>query len=410
MPPKAARAQHGRSNSVSTSASSTRAASAAAAATTTGTTVGALPDELLLHVFTFVDSETLITSVPGVCRRWRSLCGDTPAVLLDLSFLKDGAPLVVHRNVSTAVRMVLALARRWKHVVKIRLGVLTCSDIIVTAVASCCAQTAEFVVTDCSPHDENEGSVTDVGLVSLAMHCPRLVHVDLPGFRLTVAGVATLAEQCSQLKSVRLVGGVSDAGVLSIAKHCHMLTAADFRQCNISNTAVVALAEGCPLLTSVNFSYNTILTDAALTALSQKCPLLTSVDFCSCDRLTDVGVCALAQHCTQLVVVDFFFCNLTSAAVIALAQGCPHLSKATFSYCQALTNDAVSALVEHCTRLTVADFSYCPQITSGAIVALALFVPKNCPLLTSIDLRQCRIEADAAAILRKHIPQLTLLT
>jgi hypothetical protein len=372
------------------------------------TNMDALPDELLLHIFTFVESQTLITSVPGVCRRWRSLCGDTPAVLLDLSFLKAGAPLVVHRNVSTAVRMVLALARRWKHVVGIRLGILTCTDIIVTAVASCCAQTAEFVVTNCN-HNEN-GGFTDVGLVSLAMHCPRLVHVDLPGFKLTVAGMATLAEQCSQLKSVRLVGGVSDAGVLSIAKHCHMLTAADFSHCNISNTAVVALAEGCPLLTSVNFSFNTILTDVALTALSQKCPLLTSVEVRLCNRLSDVGVCALAQHCTQLVVVDFFSCNLTSAAVIALAQGCPHLSKVNFSFCTPLTNDAVSALVEHCTRLTVAAFSYCPQITSGAIVALALFVPKNCPLLTSIDLRQCRIEANAAAILRKHIPQLTLLT
>jgi hypothetical protein len=36
--------------------------------------VGSLPDEMLEHVFLFLDIKSLMTAVPGVCKRWRSVC------------------------------------------------------------------------------------------------------------------------------------------------------------------------------------------------------------------------------------------------------------------------------------------------------------------------------------------------
>jgi hypothetical protein len=80
-----------------------------------------LPDELLWQIFSLLDSETLLTAVPRVCRRWRFVSGNTEGVRLDLAFLGDRplAGLRVHASSATGVEMASGLARRFRSVVHV---------------------------------------------------------------------------------------------------------------------------------------------------------------------------------------------------------------------------------------------------------------------------------------------------
>ena len=74
-----------------------------------------LPDELLQLIFALVDTKTLLTTVPAVCRRWRAVCGQTRNVH-DLDFiveirLSDPARAQKREQCSTKKVLPLVVAR-----------------------------------------------------------------------------------------------------------------------------------------------------------------------------------------------------------------------------------------------------------------------------------------------------------
>jgi hypothetical protein len=395
MPAKASKAarSRGRSGSVSSSSAGTASTVAPASAAAPPTTVDALPDELLLHIFTHVKGVTLITSVPGVCRRWRSLCGDTPAVRLDLGFLGRRAPLTLHNGDATGARMVLAMTRRWKHIVEVELGCETSSDVILTALAPFCPQLTEICTDELEVNAE--GHITDTSVTTLAMHCPLLTTVALSMCAITDMGVTILVEQCKHLTSLSFPNCkfLSSRGLLEIAKHGAGLTEIDLSSCELMDdedhglAAVIALAKGCPRLTTIRMAVCS-LTDESVSAFAQNCPLLSVVHIRDNDEVTDAGVCALAERCAKLTDVDFCMCSaLTREAVMALANKCPLLSVIDFSFCHLVDDEAVLSLVITMRlHLRHVNFSYCTGITSGAAVALAFYVPRNCPQLSLLNL------------------------
>jgi hypothetical protein len=378
-----------------------------------GTPIDTLPDELLLHVFTFVGSKTLLTSVHGVCRRWRATCGNTPRMWLDLTFLTNDAPLARHRKDGIGVRMALALVRRWKRIIGVHVGSSTSGEGIMIALAPHCPHLSVVIINNTAPSGREW---TDVGLVSLAVHCPRLTAVKFASCSdLTDLGVTTLAEQCHQLKSVELFGcaQLTDASVLAMAKHCPGITTivlCGFT--SLSDDAVVALAEACTQLDDIFLANTPVLTDRALLAIARNCPGLLSISLRGIVdpnmAVTDAGVCALAKHCKHLSRVSFPLCTLlTSAAVIALAKGCPMISYVDFSHCPLMTNEAVSVLVENCSFVRSITFNGCGQLTTTVVVSLALYIHSDCVFLHTLLLLGCDgVDADALDWLVSRLAQL----
>lgn len=81
--------------------------------------VDMLPDELVMYLFWFVDTRSLVTRVPAVCNRWRRLCGEVPihngrvrGFLFDLDFLTTNSR-VKNGQGADILRM---LSQRWKWV------------------------------------------------------------------------------------------------------------------------------------------------------------------------------------------------------------------------------------------------------------------------------------------------------
>jgi hypothetical protein len=415
MPIKAARSQQ--------SAASAAAGEAAAAPMDT------LPNELLLHVFTFVDPFCLLTSAPGVCRLWRRLCGDTPGLHLDLSCIDEDRHIGQHNDDALGARMMSELAQRWKQAVRVTLSDVLAIDTLVSAMASQCHKLTHFM--------SSEGVlIGDMGAVSLAMHCPRLVLVDLGrSSKLTDVGLVALAEKCMQLVSITMSrADIHDAGVIALAKHCPLLatirfpyckqltdvgalasctqlTDVDFGHCHfLADADVISLAKHCAKLTSVNFDSCTGLTDSAVIELAKHCPLLANVRFNECAALMDAGIVVLSTHCAQLRKISLAGCVLlTSASVEAMITHCPLLVAVTLVRCVLLTDSAVVALAKH-TSVKTANFSGCALLTNGAVVHLAVLLSKNPTAMSVLRFRDCHlISIDALEALRTCCLQLEFI-
>ena len=387
-----------------------------------------LPDEILLHVFSFVCSQALLTVVPGVCRRWRRLCGDTPGLHLVLN--GRHFRLGQHANDAVGSRMMSELVQRWRHAIAV--SFVGPTDTLVTALASSCPKLTRFA----SGFSYMSSSLGDIGVVSLVVHCPRLATVDFSGCpNLTDVGMVALAEKCKQLVSITAQHSqIQSASVVALAKHCPLLTSIDFSACK-QLTNVGALAS-CTQLTNVNFSSCEGVTDADVINLAKLCAKLTSIDFAGCSELTDNAVVALAEHCLLLFSVNFRCAALTDGGVIALATHCSRLRIVTMSACVLLTSASVLALVHNCSLLTSVDFEYCelltdsavvavakhasldiaifcgcPLLTNGAVVALAAVLSKNPTVLRDLDFYGCSLISEEAIVaLKEHCSQLRVVT
>jgi hypothetical protein len=385
-----------------------------------------LPDELLLHVFSFVCSQALLTVVPGVCRRWRRLCGDTPGLHLVLNF--EGRRLGQHANDAAGARMMSELAQRWRHAIAVSFVDVDPTDTLVTALASLCPKLARF-----ASGFSYMSVLGDIGVVSLAVHCPRLATVDFGSCpNLTDVGMVALAEKCKQLVSITAGSSqIQSASVVALAKHCPLLTSIDFSYCwqltnvgalasctqltnvnfseceGVTDADVINLAKHCAKLTSIDFAGCSELTDNAVVALAEHCLLLFSVNFERCAALTDGGVIALATHCSRLRIVTLGACVLlTSGSVLALVHNCPLLTSVDFEYCELLTDSAVVAVAKHAS-LDSAIFVGCPLLTNGAVVALAAVLSKNPTVLRDLDFYGCSLISEEAIVaLTEHCPQL----
>jgi hypothetical protein len=387
-----------------------------------------LPDELLLHVFTFVDPHTLLTLVPGVCRRWRRLCGATPGLHMDMSFFDYDMGLFIHRKDATGARMMAELARRWRNAVGVSFYV-GCTDILLAAMTAQCTKLTHFV-------SAFSGDITDVGVTSLAMHCPRLVSVCFRECdQLTDVGLVTLAEKCRQLVSVTATyGKIQSSSVTALAKHCPLLTSVNFTNCvrltdvgalarctqltqvgfeNCSlvvDADVILLAQHCVKLTNVDFSGCDELTDGAVVALAKHCPLLAIVRFDRCAALTDAGVIVLSAQCARLTVVGLCFCVLlTTTSALALAKNCLLLTSVDFCGCARLTDPAVVAFANHA-QVRRANFTSCDELTNGAVVDMAVLLSKTPTSLWEVVFSDCYlISAEALTAMAKHCPQFQIV-
>ena len=171
-----------------------------------------LPEELLQMIFTRLDTKTLLTVVPLVCRLLAgAVCiyGHLRNVHLDVRFVLPGEAVRVHAGDGLGAVMLCKIVKRMVHVVGLDLSVFF--------------------------------SLTDASVVALADHCPHLISVNF--------------EWCVEL---------TDKSVMAVAEHCPHLTDVTIYFCNqLTEASVVALARHCTQSTKVEFRGCTQLTDAS---------------------------------------------------------------------------------------------------------------------------------------------------
>ena len=90
-------------------------------------TVDMLPNELVMKVFGLVDTRSLLTAVPAVCKLWRRLCRECHGFQFDLYFLKNHPR--VQRGDVASIFTVLSKRWRWVDAVLVNEWQLTHNDV-----------------------------------------------------------------------------------------------------------------------------------------------------------------------------------------------------------------------------------------------------------------------------------------
>eukprot|EP00035_Acanthoeca_spectabilis_P000970 m.76593 g.76593 ORF g.76593 m.76593 type:complete len:711 (+) comp10542_c0_seq1:64-2196(+) len=351
-----------------------------------------IPDELLLKVFKYVDSETLLTVVPKVCRSWRAVVTDVP-IDLNLSFLSRTAALRRDAGTPNGHRLLCNLIDRFRKVVAVNLdGHWGLGNGTLAAIAERCPHLVTSAFHNC------EGLV-DGAVATLSRSCPQLVSVDFSFCAmLTDQAVLELSAHCPKLKSATfaICPQLSDVGLSGLAAQCADLEILNCSYCTLlTDSTLVALSTTCRRLKRVKFDKCNLITDDGVVALALRCPGLVDVNFANCRELTDVSLSTLAVSCPQLERVSFFstFC-LTDTSVCLLAASCPRLELVDVAGSNNVTDEAVLALAKHCPGLRSVNLNCCTQISDASIVPLA----ESCPDLQIICLHNCAQVTDVSVL------------
>eukprot|EP00899_Mesostigma_viride_P024747 jgi/Mesvir1/5457/Mv15512-RA.1 len=148
---------------------------------------------------------------------------------------------------------------------------------------------------------------TDAGISMAGDSCKRLQRLVLSGCRgcFTARGLAAMASHLGALVSLDAgeCDAVTDVSVVALANHCPRLRFVVMSSCNVGDEGVAALARHCALV-SLRVMHCNGVTDASLLAIGEHCGQLGELRVAGCKGVTVPAAMALLPKCKGLSVVD----------------------------------------------------------------------------------------------------------
>ena len=262
--------------------------------------------------------------------------------------------------------------------------------------------------------------VSDKGVLEVSSHCHRLVCINLSRCsRVSDVGITALANRCRHMEELRLYGvgkAVTDMALMEIAHHCPRLRVLDISSCEaVGDAGVMELARTSPPLRKLWLD-STAVTDRSLVPLVVQCgPSLRLLHLAYCEGVGSAAVQALAVHAPGLQQLDLSYCNavpwraLVSAVdapspgqppalaklrvlrlrgyahIVACGFSHPQLCVLDLSWSRYLEDGAVVHLARGCGALEQLDLAWCGQVSVTAVHALA----EHCAQLVHLNLQGC---------------------
>ncbi|CAM8965842.1 unnamed protein product [Rhodiola kirilowii] len=281
-------------------------------------------------------------------------------------------------------------------------------------------------------------NVTDVGLVKVAVGCPKIEQLSLKWcLEITDMGIDLLVRKCAGLKSLdisylqvtneslRSISSlqkledlgmvkcpfVDDAGLEFLGKGCPLLQTVNISRCkSISTSGLNSLIGGHNRLTQLVAGYGvhelspTFLTllsnlknlksiridgarvcESYLQTICENGKSLTEVGLSKCKGVTDSGIIHLVSCCINLRIVDLTCCdNVTDAAVSAVANSCRNLTCLKLEACQLITLRSLQSIGSHSMLLKEIDLTDCCGVNDKGLSYLS-----KCSELGSLKLGLC---------------------
>lgn len=371
--------------------------------TRTSIQIDDLPNELILEILTRVDSKSILSTVPRVCRLWRALTPLVKDVCIDLSKFESLTPKLARTPSwmskyskslpEFSLTQLDSLPLRERAVALVLPEWRIQPDFIVK-LAEVCPHIATLDITQ----DVDENAIAAVAkactLQTLRIRCSRYRYGWwAPKFADQCSSLTTLVldnhkssglfpgdldfliRRCPSLTSFT-VSHISEIRVddvyTALAAHCPELTTLDVRARDLNGQAIADLAKKCRKLRSINLSGCFAVRDAAIEALAKYCPDLEAVSLAKCRKLTSAAVEKLAKSCRRLMTINLDHCTkVGDAAIASLAKYCPELREGHF-WCTLPPSDAaVSSLATACHAIEVLDLCYGDVLTDDAVEIIA---------------------------------------
>eukprot|EP00899_Mesostigma_viride_P023234 jgi/Mesvir1/4095/Mv16057-RA.1 len=235
-------------------------------------------------------------------------------------------------------------------------------------------------------------SVDDVSIQAIASACHDLTHINIQGTRVSDIGITSLALHCPRLTS--LMAGNSVPLVMGCFSASSGMLADVTR--GISDTSIALLADNCPLLEKLSLKECPGVTDASISKIAAQCKQLRHLNLRGCAGVTDTSMKILAQENPDLRHLKVKHCrDVTDASVREIATRCPLLLSLNLAGCAAVSDDSITAVAENCPALQRLDLEGCAGVTDGSIQ----FVGVGLPLLESLVVEGCPLVTDDSVVL-----------
>lgn len=360
--------------------------------------INCLPNEILLHIFSFLSVRELCISVVPVCTTWRDLAKDkTLWTNLVFSF-QHRVERERIKSLLTASPLLVSLELQSRE---------DGGDLLLHAAASC-PKLQELTVKFCD-------DLTERVFKSLKRNCPNIRYLNVEGSKVCSTQCYHLIAGFGQLRYLNLSHCqlLDNAGLTAIARQCNHLEYLDIDGItHIHDSSVMCLTKALSHCIKNLFLDGEHLTDASYLSL-RECTLLQKLGISFCEEMTDVGLSGIngLKHLTwlklrkgsqltpygltalfqkeglsQLAYLNLGECCLMDDSVlIALASTCPRLVHLVLHWCWEVTDAGISAVVAGCPLLRVLDLVGVVQLTGTSFTN----VPTALPDLLILDLEQC---------------------
>ncbi|KAI0376355.1 RNI-like protein [Hypomontagnella monticulosa] len=380
-------------------------------------TVAALPSEILISIFSRINSPSELLNCMLTCKRWarnvveilwhRPTCTSWSKYEAICATLREEKP-----NYFTYADFVRRLNLAALH------AKLNNGSVLQLAV---CTRVERLTLTNCA-------GLTDVGLVPLVRSNKHLLALDVSGL-VNISGDSILAvsQNCERLQGLNVSNckeidtdrelaekNRTTPAMVELAEKCRHIKRLKFNDCSqFKDVTVLAFANNCPNILEIDLHSCTQIGNEPVTALLAKgqslrelrlanCELIDDgaflslppqktyehlriLDLTSCTRLTDRAVERIIEVAPRLRNLVLAKCsNITDAAVYAIAGLGKNLHYVHLGHCRNITDDGVKRLVAACNRIRYIDLGCCIHLTDESVIQLA-----RLPKLKRIGLVKC---------------------
>ncbi|KAL2529871.1 F-box/LRR-repeat protein 4 [Forsythia ovata] len=314
-----------------------------------------LPDELMVEIFRYLESNENRQAASLVCKRWLAL------VRLSRDTVRIGF------SASTDA-LVQRLIDRFVNVRDV-----TIEDFPFTSLA---LKNGGACLLDQCPLIGN-GKSKDNGMRKCC---------------LSDSGLAAVGDGFTKLERLRLIWcpNVTHLGLISIAKKCKLLKYLDLQECCVEDKGLAAIGEYCTRLEDLNLRRCKNLTDTGLVQLAFGCGrTLKSLGLAACRSLTDVSLEAVGFHCGSLESLSLDSEFIHNKGLISVANGC-RLLKSLKLQCGNIEDEAMQAVGNFCLLLELLALYSCGKLTDKSLCAIG----KGCKKLKNLSLSNCNSLSD----------------
>ncbi|KAI2465120.1 RNI-like protein [Annulohypoxylon bovei var. microspora] len=368
-------------------------------------TVAALPSEILISIFSRINSPSELLNCMLTCKRWarnvveilwhrptctswqkhKSICatlGLERPFFTYTDFVKRLNLAALADKVNDGSVMPLAVCTRVE-----RLTLTNCQGLTDSGLIPLVTSNQHLLALDIS----GDVNVTEKSIIAIAENCRRLQGLNVSNCKqISNESMIQLAENCRYIKRLKLndCDQLNDSAVVAFANNCPNILEIDLHQCvNIGNEPVTALLSKGQSLREFRLVNCDLIDDGAFLSLPshRHYEHLRILDLTSCTRLTDRAVERIIEVAPRLRNLILAKCsNITDAAVYAISRLGKNLHFIHLGHCRHITDDAVKRLVQCCNRIRYVDLGCCTHLTDESVIQLA-----RLPKLKRIGLVKC---------------------
>eukprot|EP00026_Physarum_polycephalum_P005244 Phypoly_transcript_05275.p1 GENE.Phypoly_transcript_05275~~Phypoly_transcript_05275.p1 ORF type:complete len:484 (+),score=48.13 Phypoly_transcript_05275:390-1841(+) len=304
----------------------------------------ALPEDVLTHIFSFLDLHTLLNVITLVCSKFTTLCLRSRTTL-DFSY----QTWIDNHRINSIVASNPHLA-------------VTVRNLYLKLNAKCNADSVVLFPFVKSLDLSSMKRMNDSAVAKIVDLCKNVTSLDLTGLRkLTDESLIAITSAYTNLHDLSLSGCCMIRKFTCIS-NLPQLRTLDINRLRLLEGDLELISRKCPLLEEIYYEQPS----ASETAILHQFTSLVSLRLRDCRYVTPLILEQIASKCTRITnVIDFQGClNIDDNCIRAILPLC-QVRTLNMIGCNAITDTGLSLILHHFTNLEFLELKECTKITTA---------------------------------------------